>query len=476
MKNIIRTRFAPSPTGFLHLGNIRVALINYLFAHQKKGQFILRIEDTDQKRNISEAIYKIIKDLDWLSLKHDEGPELRGKYGPYLQSKRTNLYQTNLNDLMENQKVYRCFCTTQELDEKRKQQLASGNPPRYDRTCLQLSDDKIKSKIAAKIPFIWRFKLNPKQIFEIKDMARGTVKFEMKNFSDFAITRHDGSFTFMFANFVDDWLMKITHVIRGEDHLSNTAMQAALFNSFAVPLPIFWHLPMLCNANGKKLSKRDFGFSLEDLRKDGFLSQAISNYLAIIGGTFEQEIQSLGELSQNFNFDNIHSTGPIKFDIEKLTWINHKWIERIPSEKLSEQIKPFLHQQIPESKNIDDKKLSYILEKLKTDIKTLNNIGSVLNFYFEAPKTNKEFLQEKIGKEKTTIILELIKNNIKDCSKPDFFLKTLKTEGKEHGLKVKEIFGPIRYLLIGKLQGPSIHDLMQILENREIEKRLNILS
>ena len=472
MTNEIRVRFAPSPTGFMHLGNVRVALLNYLFAHQKKGNFILRIEDTDFNRNIDEAAYQIIKDLDWLGLKHDEGPELKGKYGPYFQSKRTDIYQKHLNDLIDNQKIYRCFCTPEQLEEKRKLQLASGQPPRYDRTCLHLSDDHIKEKIATGMPFIWRIKLNEDQIIEINDMAHGKIKFEMKNFSDFALTRHDGSFTFMFANFVDDWLMKISHVIRGEDHLSNTAMQAALFSSFAIPLPMFWHLPMICNKEGKKLSKRDFGFSLEDLKRDGYLPEAICNYLAIIGGTFEQEIQSIGELAQNFNFDHMHSTGAIRFDTEKLTWVNHKWIEKLAPDKLTQKAKPFLHEQIPASKTLDDKKLEYILEKLKTDMKTLKDVGSVLKFYFQAPQVKKENLEKEFGKNKAEKILELIKNNIKDCSKTDFFLDTLKSTGKEQGLKIKEIFGPIRYLLTGKFQGPSVHDLMQILDDKEIEKRL----
>ncbi|MBD3231650.1 glutamate--tRNA ligase [Candidatus Dependentiae bacterium] len=475
MKKEVRVRFAPSPTGLMHLGNIRTALMNYLFAKQKKGKFVVRIEDTDQRRNLDEASYAILDDLEWLNLKYDEGPGINSKYSPYFQSKRTEIYKKYLDDLIYNEKVYRCFCTPQKLEEKRQRQLSEGKPPKYDRECLNLSDDQIKAKITQDISFVWRLKLNEDQIFEIQDMARGKIAFEMKHFSDFALTRNDGSFTFMFSNFIDDWLMQITHVIRGEDHLSNTAMQAALFNAFAVNLPVFWHLPMICNQQGKKLSKRDFGFSLDDLRNEGFLPQAICNYLAIIGSSFTQEIQSLEELILNLDFENINSTGSIRFDFEKLNWINHKWIEKIPIGELLGYVKLFLYKQIPDSENLIDEKLEYILKILKTDLKTLKDIGKVLKFYFISPKTTKADIEKEIGQDEAGIIIDLIQKNINLIEKPNYFLEKLKKEGKQLGLKNKEIFGPIRYLLTGKFQGPSIHSIMEILENKDIEKRLNLM-
>ncbi|MCK4650568.1 glutamate--tRNA ligase [Candidatus Babeliales bacterium] len=472
MSKEVRVRFAPSPTGFLHLGNIRAALINYLFAHQKNGKFILRIEDTDKSRNLDEAAFEILQDLKWLGLKYDEGPILGGKYGPYYQSQRTEIYQKHLNDLILNQKIYRCFCSMERLDQMRQEQMAQGKPPRYDRKCLNLSNDNIKQKLVDKEPFIWRFKLDPEQFYEIEDMARGKIKFEMRNFSDFALTRQDGSFTFLFTNFVDDWLMNITHVIRGEDHLSNTALQAAMFDDLAVTLPKFWHLPMICNKEGKKLSKRDFGFSLKDLKKEGFLPESICNYLGIIGVSFEQEIASLEDLSKKFDFENISSTGPIRFDIEKLTWINHKWIQKGSLEKLANEVKPFLYEKISQSKNLDDEKLKFFLSKLRSDMKTLKDVSSVLNFYFEDPKVEKNKIENQIGKQNSEIILDLIYKHLNYADKTELFLNTIKFEGKEKGLKIKEIFGTIRYLLTGKFEGPSIHDIFQILEDEKIKKRL----
>ena len=468
----IRVRFAPSPTGFLHLGNVRAALLNYLFAKQNKGKLILRIEDTDAARNIDEAAFKIIQDLKWLGIWYDEGPIIGGNHGPYNQSERTDLYQKQLEDLIESQKVYRCFCTQEELETKRKEQIAKKLPPRYDRTCLHLSDDHIKQKIAFGKPFMWRFKVNDKQVTEINTLERGVLKFDMKNFGDFALTRPDGSFTFLFANFVDDWLMKISHVIRGEDHLTNTAMQAALFDSLAIPMPTFWHLPMLCNTKGKKMSKRDFGFSLDDLKKAGFLPEAICNYLITLGKSFETEIQSVKELSKSFDFTHLHTTGSIKYDVEKLRWFNHKWIELLAPEKLVERVKPYLFGKIPESRTAPKEKLSLLIEKIKSEIKTLTDAPELLTFCFKKPKTNIKEIEKEIGKEKTKIALELFKNNIKHIEDHDVFLDNIKKEAKEKELKIKEVFSPLRYLLTGTFRGLGMHDILEMLDKEQIIERI----
>jgi glutamyl-tRNA synthetase len=475
MSKKIRVRFAPSPTGYMHIGNVRAALLNFLFAHQKNGTFILRIEDTDQNRNIDESGFSIVDTLKWLSLKYDEGPVIGGDYGPYFQSERTVKYQKQLDDMIRNQLVYRCFCSKEDLEAKREAQIAAGQPPRYDRTCLHLSDDKIKEKLAAGVPFIWRFKIDQDSMVEIDSMERGIIKFEMKNFSDFALTRQDGSFTFLFSNFVDDYLMGITHVIRGEDHLTNAAMQAAMFYACAYPLPIFWHLPMLCNLDGKKMSKRDFGFGIQELREAGFLPEAILNYVALLGNSFKQEIQSLGELTQNFDFENISSTGSIKFDMDKLYWVNHKWIERTPADRLVRLVKPFLHEQIEESVKLDDKRLEFILSKIKTDLKTLKDIGETLSFYFKSPKVNIEEIISEFGDDKTKFIQKIINKHYDLCDKTEQFLTNIKTDAKDYELSPKEIFGTVRYLLTGKFNGISVHDLFEILPDTEIAARLKKL-
>jgi len=469
----VRVRFAPSPTGFMHLGNVRAAVLNYLFARQSNGKFILRIEDTDANRNLEEAKVRIIQDLKWLKVSYQEGPLVGGNFGPYSQSERTEIYTKYLNELVTTQKIYRCFCLADLLEDKRKKQLAAGQPPRYDRTCLHLSADKIKAKVAANLPFIWRFSLNESQLFEINDLAKNKVTFDMKNFSDFAITRPDGSFTFIFVNFIDDWLMKITHIIRGEDHLSNTGMQAALYDAFAVKLPTFWHLPLICNQAGEKLSKRDFGFSLEDLKAAGFLSEAIINYLATIGASFEQEIQSLNDLSKSFNFGHITSTSTIKYDLDKLTWMNHKWIALLSPEDLFQRVLPFLHAAHPASINVSPEKLLLLITKIRSDLRTLLDIGPLVGFLFSEPEISREKINEIFSKEKADIALAIIFNNRdKVLESTDLFLDAIKTQATQQNLKTKEIFGPLRYVLTGKAEGFGMHDLFGMLDKETIKKRL----
>ena len=226
----VKVRFAPAPTGMMHLGNIRTALMNYLYARAHNGTFVLRIEDTDPERNFDPGGVIIRDDLAWLGITYDEGPGVGGPNGPYLQSERGDLYEGVRKQLEEKGEIYRCFCTTEELDKKRDRQRALHLPPRYDRTCANLSTEEIQRHLSEGTAFVWRLRLNHDKVITITDLARGTISFELKNFSDFPITRQDGTCTFMFANFVDDMLMGITHVLRGEDHLTNTAGQAALFD------------------------------------------------------------------------------------------------------------------------------------------------------------------------------------------------------------------------------------------------------
>ncbi len=467
----VRVRFAPSPTGFMHLGSVRVALLNYLFAKKHNGTFVLRIEDTDAARNLDVARTKIIEDMQWLNLPCQEGPVVGGNYGPYLQSERHEIYQEQLNELINNAKVYRCFCTPEELDAKRQKQIAMGKPPRYDRTCMLLGDDKAKAKIAAGIAFIWRFKLNYDQGIEIRDIARGTINFDMKNFSDFALTRQDGTCTFMFANFVDDWLMKITHVIRGEDHLSNTALQAALFDAFALPLPTYWHVQIICNKEGEKLSKRDFGFSLEDLKQAGYLPIAILNYMATVGVSFAEEVQSLEELINNYNFDAIHHTGGIRYDVEKLKWFNHKWFNRLEASTLLPSIKPILYATIQESTALDDATLTHLVSKIKGDVYTLPEMVQALSFMFVAPIVSKHELISAVGEHAADTVTTILHKHSRTSNIPAM-IDAIKADGLAAGLKTKEILGSVRLILTGSAQGIGINDLVSMLSAEEITQRI----
>jgi len=293
------------------------------------------------------------------------------------------------------------------------------------------------------------------------------VGFEFKNIGDFALTRSDGSFTFMFANFVDDWSMNITHVIRGEDHLSNTAMQGALFDAFAVSMPTFWHLPLLYGADGKLLSKREFGASLKQLREAGFLPQAICNYLAVTGRSLKEEICSIKELYEGYDFDNLHATGPIKFDIDKLKWFNHKWINKLDAKELLTYAKPFIH-------GVEDKVLSYLIDKVKTDITLLSDLPDTLKFYFERPDACKATLVQEFG-EDADKVLKILISNLSNLSKTDFYLETVKQEAKEQGVKMRPLLATLRYLLTGSFSGLSLHDILDILDEAEAKARVERL-
>lgn len=468
----VRVRFAPSPTGLMHLGNVRTALMNYLFARQKAGTFILRIEDTDPTRNVDPSATKIIDDLMWLNLEYDEGPIKNGPYAPYFQSQRTHIYQEKLQELQHQHFIYRCFCSPHELEEKRQRQIALKLPPRYDRTCLAYSPEKIKELLAQKRPFIWRVKLEGQSI-TVHDLARGTINFDLNHFSDFPLTRQDGSFTFMFANFVDDSVMKISHVLRGEDHISNTAGQAALYHMLKLPLPLFWHLPILCNSEGKKLSKRDFGFSLNDLKNGGYLPEAINNYLALIGGgTFKNEIMSQKELIRDLNFDTIHPTSHIRYNVEKLNWVNHQWITQYTPDQLTYYARPFIEKVYPEARTLDQDLLTKLIQTIKTDIKTLTDIPNALQFYFEAPHiTFQELVKHHINIEQSKALDSLIRKNIDTLGNTDLFIATIKKAALNQHIPIAIVFSFLRLRLMGKTKGPSIHDLLDMLGTQESSKR-----
>lgn len=468
----IRVRFAPSPTGIMHLGNVRTALLNYLFAQQKKGIFVLRIEDTDPERNFDPQGKKIMEDLAWLGLTYTEGGTLEGPYPPYYQSQRTEIYQKHLDTLKDKGAIYRCFCTPEELEQKRARALALKVAPRYDRTCLKLTQSEIQKRLSEDVLFIWRFKIPENYIATVHDLAHGDLKFDLNHFSDFPVSRSDGTFTFLFANAIDDMLMKITHVLRGEDHLSNTANQILLFETFGVKPPIFWHLPILCNVDGKKLSKRDFGFSLNDLKNSGFLPEAITNYLAIIGGSFSHEIMDMQTLIQSMNFENIKPISNIKYDVEKLKWVNHKWIQLYDAERLAQNALTYLEPVYPQIKNLDHKKIIELTQTIKSELTTLNDIVPMLNFYFEAPQLTKEAILEHIPHVQQQALIDSIKTAIDHLETSDFFLESIKKEAHAAQIGNKLLFTVLRLLLTGSVHGPAIKDIITLLGAQETKKRL----
>jgi len=499
----VRVRFAPAPTGMMHLGNIRTALMNALYAKRHNGTFVLRIEDTDADRNYDPKAIQISEDLQWLGLHYQEGPIIGGPHAPYFQSERTKLYQEKLIELDDSGKIYRCFCTEQELERKRERQRALKLPPRYDRTCLHKSQEEIKTLLAKNTPFVWRLNIDQSRIVTIHDLAgksftyamrpsidqsyivtihdlaRKSVTFDMQHFSDFPLTRQDGSFTFLFANCVDDIDMEITHVFRGEEHLSNTACQAALYEAFGKPLPVFWHMPLLCNPDGKKLSKRDFGFSLRDLREAGFLPQAILNYLAIIGGSYQNEIMDFGELVKSVNLDDLHATGKITYDVDKFQWVNRKWIEKLSPEALFDvclpYLAPLLHErQHPLPQPVRTQLIS-ALQVIKPELNTLDKCAGLLDYLFFAPTDVKTKALTCMNESELKAAAPALAPHLDLFEKPDTITDALKKIAADAKVPLKHIYWFIRLAITGRNTGASMHELIAIVGVDEAKKRVQQL-
>jgi nondiscriminating glutamyl-tRNA synthetase len=462
----IRTRFAPSPTGTMHIGNVRTALMNYLFAQQKAGTFIIRIEDTDAERNFDPGAQQILADLAWLGIPFAEGPHVGGNYAPYFQSERSDLYKTHLKKLIDTDYAYPCFCTSEELEKKRARQIAMKRPPRYDRSCLHLSAET-RLELMKQQPFIWRMKVDSDKKISFSDLSHGTLTFDLKNFSDFPIARADGSFTFMFANCVDDITMKISHVLRGEDHLTNTVGQIVMFEAFQATAPTFWHLPVLCNTTGKKLSKRDQGFSLHDLQQQGFLPEAICNYLAILGKSFSEEILSIEELVKNYDFETIHAASQIKYDLEKLRWVNHKWIEKYDLDRVIKLCLPGLQEKYNLAR-VSEEQLQLLFSIIRPSMTTLNDSIDVLEFYFVAPKISLADLKN-VSMEHAEAILTLFKNH---AGSEDFY-SSVHQAAKQAQLPQKDLWSALRYVLTGSARGLQVKELLQVLSTDEVTKRIN---
>lgn len=349
---MVRTRFAPSPTGFLHVGGLRAALYNFLFAQKNKGKFLLRIEDTDQKRSVPGAVENLIATLHWAGLSFDEGPEKEGPFGPYIQSKRLDLYTKYADELLRRGHAYRCFCTQERLEQMRTEQEAHKLAPKYDRRCLKLSDNEIEKLLVQKTPFVIRQKIPETGEVRWNDLVRGEVSFKSKTIDDQVLLKSDGYPTYHLANVIDDHLMEITHVIRGEEWLSSTPKHLLLYQAFGWKAPEFAHLPLLLNKDRSKLSKRQGDVAVEDYRKKGYLPEAVINFIALLGwhpgGEEKEEIFTLLELVEKFSLEKVHKGGAV-FDLTKLDWMNWQWRRRqflsLPGEvadKLLSLAKPFV--------------------------------------------------------------------------------------------------------------------------------------
>lgn len=467
---MIRTRFAPSPTGFLHVGGLRTALYSFLFAKKQHGKFILRIEDTDQTRLVTDATEKLISALNWAGLSYDEGPMINGPVGPYVQSQRLDTYQEYIQKLIKLGHAYYCFCSPERLELVRARKIAAKLPPAYDRTCRNLDQSNIAEKLAKSEKFVIRMKvpLEGESIFH--DLIRGTVTINYKNIDDQVLLKSDGFPTYHLAVVVDDHLMQISHVIRGEEWLSSTPKHLLLYSYFGWQAPEFAHIPLLLNPDKSKLSKRQGDVAVEDYIKLGYTKEALVNFIALLGWNpgDTREIFSLDELVQEFSLERVGKSGAI-FNVEKLRWLNHKWLTSYSPEKLRELVLPFLTQNYPQASNLDPVILDKLLKLIQKDLITLADSNNLLAFYFEKPTNLDETIFNNLKHLKQ--VVSIIKQYLPITNNANF-LPNIKHELKAAQIHLSELFPVLRYALTGHMEGFGIQDLIDILGTEESNVRL----
>lgn len=460
-----RVRFAPSPTGHLHIGGARTALYNWLLAKKMGGTFILRIEDTDTERSTKEYIRSIMEGLKWLGLEWDEGP--------YFQMERMEIYREHVNFLLNEGLAYKCFCTVQELEEKRKLAMKEGRKPKYDGKCRELSASEVAALEKKGVPFAIRFKAPQEGYTLVKDICKGEIVFENKELDDLIILRSNGTPTYNFTVVVDDVDMKITHVIRGDDHLNNTPRQILLYNAFNYPVPEFAHLPMILGADKKRLSKRLAATSVLEYREQGFLPEALLNYLARLGWAYgDQEIFTIDEMIKYFDLASVGKAAAV-FDPEKLKWVNSQHMLKLTDEQIFDATLPFI-----KKRGLEVANRSMGVKAVKSERergKTLDELAEISAFYFRDEieydeKAKVKWLSQE-GKNILSIISERL-SLLSDFSEPaiaEVFKKLMDETGK----KMLDLAQPCRVALTGKTVSPGIYEVMAILGKETVLKRLN---
>ena len=476
----IRVRFAPSPTGMLHIGGARTALFNWLYARHYNGTFVLRIEDTDQVRSSEEAVNVILEGMKWLGLDWDEGPGKEGEYGPYYQMQRLHLYQKYAGQLLKNKKAYYCYCTREELAESREKQSKENKSLKYDRHCLNLSEeDKKRYEAEGRKPVI-RLKIPAREIV-FNDLLRGEVTFDGGLLSDFVIMKSDGIPTYNYAVVIDDALMKITDVMRGDDHISNTPKQIVIYEALGFDVPKFAHIPMIMGEDHAKLSKRHGAASVMEYRKMGYVPEALINYIAHLGWSpgSNREIFSVEEIVKEFSLENLSKHAAV-FSMEKLNWFNSEYLKKMPIDSLTKMLLPFLKEAnyIENEKSLSPAKNEYIKEVLKLMHGRFKNFSQFIEFtdYFFVDKIDIEpkAFQTVLNKDGVTEILTALKEKLLTVERWDESnLETVvRSIASSLQIKAGKIIHPTRVSLTGKKIGPGLFELMVFLGKEKNIQRL----
>ena len=475
----VRVRFAPSPTGYLHIGGARTALFNWLFARKHNGKLVLRIEDTDTERLKADSVSQILVSLKWLGLNWDEGPEVGGPNGPYFQSQRLDIYQKYIDQLLKEGKAYYCFCTPAELEAQREKQRQAKQPFRYARTCRNLPQEEVEKRLAAGEPHSIRIKIPVDGTMTVHDLIHGDVEFDLTQFDDFVIVKSNGIPTYNFAVVIDDYLMKITHVLRAEEHLSNTPKQILIYEALGFKAPKFGHMPMILAPDRSKLSKRHGATSVEEFRSQGYLAPAIVNYLTLLGWApdAEQEIIDLPATVKEFELEKMSKKAAI-YDTKKLTWLNGHYLNNLPLAEVVKEAEPFFvkaglvtEEWIKEHQAFFD----HLIDVVRVRVKTLQEVVDASTYFFkdfteyDAKGAAKQFKGEAAE------LLQYCREQL--AALPEFTLasteKCYNDIAATKGLGLGKVIQPSRLALTGRTVSPGMFDVMTLLGREKTLERLD---
>ncbi|MEI5994085.1 glutamate--tRNA ligase [Candidatus Enterococcus mansonii] len=479
----VRVRYAPSPTGHLHIGNARTALFNYLFARHNDGEFIIRIEDTDQKRNIEDGEKSQLENLAWLGMDWDESPEKPGEYGPYRQSERGEIYQPLIDQLLVSNRAYKCYCTEEELEAEREAQRARGEMPHYSGKCAALTPSEQAAKEAQGLEPVIRFRVPRNTSYTFDDIVKGEIVFESDNIGgDFVIQKRDGMPTYNFAVAVDDHMMKITHVLRGDDHIANTPKQLMVYEAFGWKAPEFGHMTLIINSEtGKKLSKRDESILqfIEQYRELGYLPEAMFNFTALLGWSpvGEEEIFSQEELIKIFDPERL-SKSPAAFDGKKLEWVNNQYMKQLDLDVLTDMCLPYLVADERVEATPSAEKLEWlkkVVSLYQPQMSYAAEIVGLSELFFNEHPVLDDAAKEVLAGETVPTVLVAFKAQLEAMDVVDVpsIKAGIKAVQKETGVKGKNLFMPIRVAVSGQMHGPELGDTIELLGKEKALEHLN---
>ncbi|MCY8373130.1 glutamate--tRNA ligase [Bacillus haynesii] len=481
MGNEVRVRYAPSPTGHLHIGNARTALFNYLFARSQGGKFIIRIEDTDRKRNIEGGEQSQLNYLKWLGIDWDESVDVGGEYGPYRQSERNDIYKTYYEELLEKGLAYKCYCTEEELEKEREEQVARGEMPRYSGKCRNLTkEEQEKLEAEGRQPSI-RFKVPQGEVISFNDIVKGEISFETDGIGDFVIVKKDGTPTYNFAVAVDDYLMKMTHVLRGEDHISNTPKQIMIYNALGWGIPAFGHMTLIVNENRKKLSKRDESIIqfIEQYEELGYLPEALFNFITLLGWSpvGEEELFTKEQFIEIFDVNRL-SKSPAVFDTHKLKWVNNQYVKKLDLDQVIELTVPHLQKAGKVSEELSGSEQEWVRKLISLYQEQLSYGAEIVEltelFFKDDIQYNRE-ARTVLEEEQVPEVLRVFAEKLEqlDSFTADEIKASIKAVQKETGHKGKKLFMPIRVATTGQTHGPELPQSIELLGKDTVLKRLN---